>query len=546
MMNASQTMFGRDQGVYQYVAWAISQGAVDYVDVCDINGPLTHAIHQLFQLLAGRSEHAFRVLDLVITSVSFATMGACLPGLALQPESPLPSAAQRLSWAAATWAVLGVQYLSYSHWDISQRESFCNWFVLGAIATQLLAQGNAGPLKQSRRRSLLLASGMLSVLPWFIKPTYGVCTALQLILLFRWSSWRQTLAPFCAGNAIGFALMLLWLSIFGDIGAFAQTYLLDGPSLYVPIWSVSAVDLLTRTGFPNWGGYAMLLGLLFGAAVWRGTLPARALLLGLVPAAALLQIIIQGKGFDYHYHTLTMSTALGALALACAFSERPATKAVRYSAFTSALVAPVFILAVSSLGLGASPYWGDRWRAFQGESHAKDRPELSGYSYYMRYFPWDHGRTARYLEKETRPDERVFLYASSPYLLYIAKRLGAACPIYVCQLNVDAALDGRSPSRIYTPGTPLAAASAASIRGIRQRYSRETLEDLKSTQPAALVFVDDEPFMSTSNGWVDFRLNNPEAARWVLEGYELRERFGTVQIWRPKGDRSARAGRKVE
>ena len=43
---ASRTTLGRDQGIFQYVAWAIHEGAIDYRDVRDVNGPLVHAVHR--------------------------------------------------------------------------------------------------------------------------------------------------------------------------------------------------------------------------------------------------------------------------------------------------------------------------------------------------------------------------------------------------------------------------------------------------------------------------------------------------------------------
>ncbi|HEX7602858.1 MAG TPA: hypothetical protein VF316_14680, partial [Polyangiaceae bacterium] len=79
--NASYTSFGRDQGIFQYIAWAITHGEVDYRDVRDVNGPLIHLIHVVFGWFCGRSEHQFRVLDLAVAGGTFALVGACLPGL---------------------------------------------------------------------------------------------------------------------------------------------------------------------------------------------------------------------------------------------------------------------------------------------------------------------------------------------------------------------------------------------------------------------------------------------------------------------------------
>ena len=54
---------GRDQGIFQYIAWAVLRGAKDYRDVRDVNGPLTHLVHMVLLALGGRDEHRFRVLD---------------------------------------------------------------------------------------------------------------------------------------------------------------------------------------------------------------------------------------------------------------------------------------------------------------------------------------------------------------------------------------------------------------------------------------------------------------------------------------------------
>src|SRR5690606_17181073 len=123
-------------------------------------------------------------------------------GLTWRPGAAPPSVLQRLAWAAAAWTLLTVQYLAYSPWDLAQREGFCNWFVLTSVAAQLLAQGNAGPLNKAHRRLLLLIAGTLSVMPWFIKPTYVACTALQAMLLLERAAWRRQVVSFAAGGLL--------------------------------------------------------------------------------------------------------------------------------------------------------------------------------------------------------------------------------------------------------------------------------------------------------------------------------------------------------
>ena len=79
---ASWTSLGRDQGIFQYIAWAVRQGDVLYRDIRDVNGPVITMVHVVFQWLGGEDEHRFRVLDLVATSASFAISS---------PPGPTPS-----------------------------------------------------------------------------------------------------------------------------------------------------------------------------------------------------------------------------------------------------------------------------------------------------------------------------------------------------------------------------------------------------------------------------------------------------------------------
>src|SRR5687767_4614744 len=77
---ASLVTIGRDQGIFQYIAWAVRNGDVDYRDVRDVNGPLIHLVHYVLMDWGGHEEHRFQVLHLLITSITFAIAGACLAG----------------------------------------------------------------------------------------------------------------------------------------------------------------------------------------------------------------------------------------------------------------------------------------------------------------------------------------------------------------------------------------------------------------------------------------------------------------------------------
>jgi len=94
---ASLTTLGRDQGIFQYVAWALEQGAVDYRDVRDVNGPLTHLVHRVLLALGGADEHRFRTNRRRITRAARIFFRR---KLALSDRAPLSDGAgSRGGWA---------------------------------------------------------------------------------------------------------------------------------------------------------------------------------------------------------------------------------------------------------------------------------------------------------------------------------------------------------------------------------------------------------------------------------------------------------------
>jgi hypothetical protein len=259
---ASLTTLGRDQGIFQYIGWALAHGERDYRDVRDVNGPLTHLVHRVFLALGGADEHRFRVLDLAVTGATFAFVGLCLPGLSVRHSGrrAVP-AVERLAWAVAAWVVLSGQYLLYGYWDLAQRESFLDWFLLPSVALQLVAQGparskradpneNAGPAR-SKRRVLLALSGALAVVPCFGKPTYLVFVAAQILTIVADASLgmprRAALGAFLAGGAAGALSQLALLVATGDALAYARIQLADVPAMYRFIWPRAPRPTSSRT-----------------------------------------------------------------------------------------------------------------------------------------------------------------------------------------------------------------------------------------------------------------------------------------------------------
>ena len=150
--SAGLSTLGRDQGIFQFFAWALRQGDVLDRDIRDVNGPLTTLVHLAFQRLGGEEEVRFRFLDLLVTGLVFALVGACLPGLSARRSAQAsPSIVERSAFAAAAWVVCSAQYLSHLYWDIAQRETFANWFTLSSAAAQVLALACSATLVRAPR-----------------------------------------------------------------------------------------------------------------------------------------------------------------------------------------------------------------------------------------------------------------------------------------------------------------------------------------------------------------------------------------------------------
>jgi hypothetical protein len=207
---ASFTSLGRDQGIFQYIAWAVRQGDVLYRDIRDVNGPVVTMVHIAFQWLGGEDEHRFRTLDLLATGLSFAMAGALVASKARVVE--------RLAWALAAWTACSAQYLMYGFWDTAQRESFLDWFVIVSIALW-----SAADETRSRKGTLLVAAaGLTSFVPWLGKPTFALFTFAQLAALLFERDRKRRLGVFLAGGAVGLIAPFLFLVVAGDLRAWFE------------------------------------------------------------------------------------------------------------------------------------------------------------------------------------------------------------------------------------------------------------------------------------------------------------------------------------
>jgi hypothetical protein len=515
---ATLTTIGRDQGIFQYIAWAVLRGDVDYRDIRDVNGPLVHLLHVLGLLVGAGDEHRFHVLDHAITGVSFAIVGALLPGIFVRVRS-----FERIAWALAGWVVLAAQYALYLYWNQAQRESFCDWFLLPSLALQI-----ARPAKSATRRIVVVAA--LSTITWFAKPVFVLFTAAQLASLLLDDdvplTRRARLAWFTLGGMLGAVPPLTYLLRFGDLTAFVRVTARDVPQVYRYIWAKSTPEILGDEGPLSVATMGLAAAAILLAAIAMRALPRRMLALALAPICGILAAVAQHKGFGYHFHPLTAATHMAFLVIAVLLWERhrfaPRSRALGRWVALGVVTTYAFLVASN---MKSSPHTKNVWILAGGETE-KDRLEQEYFDSFKShdFFPWELRQGARWLSDVTEPSARVQMYAMDPYFLFLAQRRSATPYIYAYDLNADAALDGGFKNR-PTPS------EADHIKAVRADHEADMLARLEATPPEAFVFVDHSPLITYADAWEDFRNACPKSARWVARNYHPARSFGEVHVW---------------
>jgi hypothetical protein len=536
---ASYTAFGRDQGIFQYVAWALSRGQVDYRDIRDVNGPLTHVVHWVFLALGGSDAHRFHMLDFVVTGGVFAFAGACLVGLSRSGKrAPVASAmdlwSERLLWGFASLVVLGGQYLRYLYWDLAQRETFCNWMLLPSLGLCLWAQAPAAPwAPRTTRRAALVIAGALSGIACFGKHTYALFIGAQVLAILADGdapgSRVQRLRAYGGGILLGVAACVAYLLVFGDIRAFYEIYVNDAPAMYRYIWPHTREAILAKPWAKHTDIYAGLTTLGMTSLIALGWMPRRLLALALAPTFGLVGVFLQMKGFPYHFHAYSAPLYLAWLATIAWAAERvTSARAGRWLAAGAALAGAATITMLVTRAMPASPHIQNPWPPEVGHTAEmrRERAYLDRFKMYD-FFPYETELAAGYIRAHTLPADRVQIYGMDPYVMFLAERLSATPYIYAYDLDSDAATSGAQELL----DEPEASVAVARIDAMISAHWRDFMTRVESAPPAAFVFFDKAPLVSWPDAFEDFEKHNAAAAAWVRGRYVRAADFGEVHVW---------------
>jgi hypothetical protein len=427
--------------------------------------------------------------------------------------------------------VLSGQYLLYGYWDLAQRESFFDWFLLPSVTLQLVAQAPwTGARGTARQTWLLAVAGALSFVPWFGKPTYAAFTVAQVLaivaddqLVVRRS---RALAAFACGAAAGALVPLAFLLCYGDVGAYLRVQLADVPAMYRFIWPRAPADIFSNPWNATQAIFAVAGALVLLALVGLGEMPRRVVAVALLPVGAVASVIVQAKGFPYHFHPVTAGVHLQWLVFVAWLADRTRVAQKRWALLRLLPIAAAGVVALRvATAMEDSPHIRAVWLLW-GAPDAEQRATKEYFEHFPEpdFFPYEMRQAARYVREHTHPGDTVQTYGMDPYFLFLAERPSATPYVYAYDLNADAALGGG------TGGHPTEA-QAERIRALRDDHETDMLRRLGLRPPAAFVFLDNAPLISETDAWSDFEAHCVRSAAWVRQHYTRTARFGHDQVW---------------
>lgn len=415
--------FGRDQGAYAYAGWVMLDGGAPYRDVFIFKPPMTAVVHVLAIAAFGVNTWAIRVLDLGWTAATSLVVAA----IALELWN-------RRDVALAAGLCCPFLYYQIDYWMIAQTDG---WMTLPSAAAMWAVLRGGRAFGQSTRRATAwwIAAGALAGIALLFKYT-AVTIGIPMLAALGWVAASRGRAAWLGvpamifGGALTLSVCALWLVCAGAWGPFVDSQLSLLPSYVERRSDGSAVTpalarlvTLQRTKLDLvplfWAAPAALVPALFctrgsGRQGWFG--------LGLVLLwwlAAVTNVVVQGKFFDYHYLPMVAPTALIAgLGLAVVI-RRPLSWLRRRSVQALGVAGLlVFLIAVTPLGgrfldLARVTFGGQTMEEYIGSRREYARPG---------YHVGDIRRVANVLRQTTTPDQRVFLWGNDPTINVRAQR----------------------------------------------------------------------------------------------------------------------------
>lgn len=488
---------GRDQGEFATIGRGVLDGRIPYTELWNPKPPAIFYVYAGAMALFGRTTAALRALDLLL-----------IPAMIV----PLYALGLRLSGSRRAGALAGLLwatfYFTESFWTLTQNDGIAAAPMTLAMACAFAAHDAHGT---PRGIALALIAGALCGWAFWFKYPFALF-GLALVAGYAWQvrpgGWRAHL-----GEALGFGLGGAAV-IFGGLALLAAQGALDAlvesarvTSQYTAL-TFNADDLRALMAVAleyrwlQWG--PLLLIAAGGLLLWRVG-PARPLRIPLLlwAAAALVIMLVQAKGYDYHWLPLLPPLALiaaeGIDRLLDAAARRGLTRRSQIPA--TALI--VLILAAVLLG---GP-WRTAWAYLTG---AEDR-----ITYYNRFQGGEVNAgeslaVANLLRERVAPGDSLYIWGFRPEVYY---------------------LSGLNPATRFIFQFPLVG------EWYPEAWREENVEVLWAALPPYVLVlqVDYMPWVTGRDADSNTLLQEyNDLNDWLVYNYERELRIGNFFLWRRK------------
>ena len=486
--------FGRDQGIYAYVAKLILHGKIDYLFSFNLRQPAIHYTFALGQALFGGSMLNMRIFDF---------LWQCVTAFVIFLITYRFSGSKLSSYASAFLYLLLYYHLDY--WHTMQTEGFMNLpFALCILALT----------GKDRKNTTLFLAGILFSVVFLFK--FIVFPFIPLLLAFALFIQRENFRArmrgflfFLAGFALTLFIVMIYYYLNGALNKMLEIQFVEIPEYGKVGFDTVDISFIITNIFRlfTFSIYSPLI--LFTVAyfifVYWGKKSGHehdALLMWLV--TAFFSLIAQWKFFYYHFLIIIPPLVIGASSLFPYLKRRYASMNSKLAMVCMSGLFIVFILLASK---SYYPRFADTYSILAGKSSLEDMYIQNGTTTDSVFTIKKINAVTDFIEQNSNVTDGIFIWGIEPLIYYQS---------------------GRDCVSRFIYNTPLC------WKGARPEYLKEFISELRRNNPKMILVAKRDPMYTITGyeGDSEQLLNNfQEFKKIVDENYSFLKEVQEFKIY---------------
>jgi len=487
--------FGRDQGIYAYVGKLILDGKIDYKYSIDFKPPGVHFVFALEEIIFGKSMLGVRLFDLLWQYLTALIIFLICLKLTRSKIISLIS--------SCLYVFL---YYRFDYWQSAQSDGFLN-LTFSLAVFYLLKSFDAKQIKNSIIAGIFFGLALVS--------KYTVILFFPLLLVASLISNKSNRAAYVRDYLfflVGTAIVILGVGVIYAANDALEDFL-DAQLYLIPQYASIGFQtlepsyLITHIVRLFLGSvYSPIILICFISLIYQVKMrdfDPRKLCIYIWILAAILNLILQGRFFPYHFLVLLPALSVGS-SLFFTFAYDNFLRVGRKRAIVVSLLA-----GISFLGLASRPYYSSYPKLFDFISGNQSLEQMYlqiGVTYVPGLNLKKNYQMVEQTLRHTKEGDKIYIWGFEPIVYYLS---GRDCP-----------------SR-FIYHVPLI------WKGETKRYRSEFMSEINKDMPA-LIFVVKEDEVHDLTGFEqdsrDLLSTFPEFQKFIEEKYNLisEEQFFSV------------------